>query len=81
MEEEDDSDDNEDMEEAPVRVTQWRVRGPVVAPLLALDPGMWLNMVCVKPPYLADLENERMKKFILRQLFSKCTRQLLRMMQ
>ena len=53
-----------------MRVTHRRVRGPAVAPLLVLDPGMWLNMVCVKPPYLADLENERMKKFILRKVFS-----------
>jgi len=59
-----DLDDNEEMEEAPVRVPQRRVRGPAVAPL-ALDPGMWLNIVNVKPPYLADLEIESMKKFIL----------------
>ena len=35
------------------------------APPLTLDPGMLLNMVNVKPPYLADLEIESMKKFIL----------------
>ena len=62
---EEDSDDNEEMEEALVRVPQRIVRGPVVAPQLALDPGMWLNMVNVKPPYLADLEIESMKKFML----------------
>ena len=49
-------DDNEEMGEAPVRVPQRKVRGLAVASPLALDPGMWLNMVNVKPPYLADLE-------------------------
>ena len=53
---EEDSDDNEEMGEAPVRIPQRRVRGLAVAPPLALDPGMWLNMVNVTPPYLADLE-------------------------
>ena len=52
------------MEEAPVRVPQRRVRGPAVAPPLTLDPGMWLNVANVKPPYLANLEIESMKKFI-----------------
>ena len=61
---EEDSDDNEDMDEAPVPVSQRRVRGPTVVPSLALDPGMWLNMN-VKPQYLADLTIESMKKFIL----------------
>jgi len=36
----------------------------VIAPL-AMDPGLWLNMVYVKPPYLLDLEIESKKKFIL----------------
>ena len=43
------------MEEVPVRVPQRIARGPAVAPQLALDPGMWPNMVDVKPPYLPDL--------------------------
>jgi len=51
------------MEEAPERVPYTRVHGPSVAP--PSDPGMWLNMVNVKPPYLADLEIESMKKFML----------------
>jgi len=53
---EEDSDDNEEMEEVPVRIPRGRARGPAVAPQLALDPGMWLNMVNVKPPDLPDLE-------------------------
>ena len=57
---EEDSDDNEEMEIAPVRVPQRIVRGPAVTPPLALDPRMWLNMVNVKPPYLSDLEIESM---------------------
>ena len=35
---EEDSDDNEEMEEAPVRVPNRIVRGPAVDPPLALDP-------------------------------------------
>ena len=31
-------------------------------PPLATDPGIWLNIVNVKPPYLVDLEVESMKK-------------------
>ena len=61
---EEDSDDNEEKEEAPVRVPQKRVRGPAMSPPLALDPGIRLNMVNLKPPYLADLKIESMKKFI-----------------
>jgi len=80
MENEEDSDNNEEMEETPVRVPQIIVRGPAVAPPLALDPGIWLNMVNVKPPYL---EIESMKKFILeyKRYSQKCPRQLLRNMQ
>ena len=29
----------------------------------AIDSGMWLNMVNVKPPYLFDLEVESTEKF------------------
>ena len=73
---EEDSDDNEEMGEAPYRVL-------AVAPPLALDPGMWLNMVNVKPLYLANLEIESMKKFILdyKRYSQKCPRLLLRNMQ
>ena len=39
--------------------------GPAAAIPLTLDPGMWLNLVTVKPPYLANLEIESTKKFIL----------------
>jgi hypothetical protein len=80
---EEDSDDNEEMEEVPVRVPQRKARGPAVVPQLALDPGMWMNMVNVKPPYLPDLEIESMKKFILeyKRYSQKCPRQLLRNMQ
>jgi len=44
---------------------------------------MWLNMVNVKPLYLADLEIESMKKFILdyKWYSQKCPRQLLRNIQ
>ena len=52
------------MEEVPVRVPQRRVRGPAVVPQLTLDPGMWLNIVNVKSPYLSDLEIY-FEKFIL----------------
>jgi hypothetical protein len=45
---EEDSDDNEEMAEVQVRVPQRMARGPAVAPQLALDPGMWMNMVNVK---------------------------------
>ena len=78
-----DSDDNEEMGEALVRVPQRRVRNPVVAPPLALDPGMRLNMVNVKPPYLADSEIESIKKFALdnKRYSQKCPCQLLRNMQ
>ena len=67
-----DSDDNEEMEEAHVRVPQRRVRGPAVAPTL-----IWLNMVNAKPSYLSDLKIESMKKFwiikrILRNFLVNC---------
>ena len=54
----------------------------MIAPL-AMDPGLWLNMVNVKPPNLLDLEIESMKKFILEydRYSQKCPRQRLRSMQ
>ena len=71
------------MDEACVLVPQRRVHDPVVVSALALDPEMWLNMVDVKPPYLADLEIEMMKKFILdyKRYSQKCPRERLRCMQ
>jgi len=70
---EEDSDDNEEMDEAPARVPQRKLRGLAVAPPLALNPGMWCNMVNMKLPYLADLEIESIKNFILdyNKVFSK----------
>jgi len=41
------------------------VVGPPAEVPAAIDSGMWLNMVNVKPPHLIDLEVESMKKFIL----------------
>jgi hypothetical protein len=54
--------DNQDEEEVPVPAQGQAAAA--VAPMV-MDPGMWLNMVNVKPPQLADLEIESMKKFIL----------------
>ena len=39
---------------------------PRTVPPLAMDPGIWLNLVNVKPPYLVDLEIETMKKLFWR---------------
>ena len=49
----------------------------------AIDPGMCLNMVNVKPPHLSDLDVDSMKKFILdyKRYSQKCPRQLLRKMK
>ena len=60
----DSSSENELLEEV-VRAPHGRARPPAVIAPLAMDPGMWLNMVNVKPSYLVDLEVENMKKFIL----------------
>jgi len=59
-----------------------RARPAVIAPS-AMDPGLRLNKVNVKPPYLLDLEIESMKKFILEYMIysQKCPRQLLSSMQ
>jgi hypothetical protein len=50
---------------------------------IAVALGMWLSMVNIKPPQLADLEIESMKKFILdyKRYAQKCPQQLLRSMQ
>ena len=50
--------------EEVVRVPRGRARPPAVIAPWAMDPGLWLNMVNVKPSYLLDLQNESMKKFI-----------------
>ena len=44
--------------EEVVRVPRGRTQPPRAVLALAMDPGMWLNMVNVKPPYLVDLEVE-----------------------
>ena len=51
--------------------------------VVAIDPGMWLNMVKVKPPYLVNLKVDSMKNFILeyKRYSQKFPRQLLRSMQ
>ena len=77
----------EEREDVPVRIRipAARARGgpPPAAIPAPIDPGMWLSMVNVKPPHLADLEVESMKKFILdyKRYSQKCPRQLLRKMQ
>ena len=78
-----DLDDYEQINEASVHVPQSRLRGPTVAPPLALDSRMWLNMVHVKPPNIADLEIESIQKFILdyKKYAQKYLRQLLRNMK
>ena len=60
----DSSSENELLEEV-VRAPHGRARPPAVIAPLIIDPGLWLNMVNVKPPYLSELEIESMKKFIL----------------
>jgi len=47
------------------RVLRRRAQPPGAVPPLAMDPGMWLNIVNVKPPYLLDLEIDGMTNFIL----------------
>ena len=76
------SSDNELLEEL-VRAPHGRARPPAVIAPLEIDPGLWLNMVNVKTPYLSDLKIESMKKFILeyKKYSQKCPRQLLRSMQ
>ncbi len=68
-----------------IRIPGARARGgpPAAAIPAPIDPGMWLSMVNVKPPHLADLEVESMKKFILdyKRYSQKCPRQLLRKIQ
>ena len=49
-----------------IRVPGARARGgPTSAAILApIDPGMWLSIINVNKPHLADLEVESMKKII-----------------
>ena len=64
----------DEREQVPLRIRIPGARGRVGPPAAevpaaevpaAIDPGMWLNMVNVKPPHLSDLEVESVKKFIL----------------
>jgi len=75
------SSDNEPLEEV-VRASHGRARPLAVIAPLTMDPGLWLNMVNVKPPYLLYLEIESMKKFILeyKRYSQKFPRHLLRSM-
>ena len=50
-----------ELEDIPARVSRARERAQAAALPAAIDPGMWLNMVNVKTPYLADLKLESMK--------------------
>ena len=61
--ESDSSSDNKLLEDV-VRAPHGRARPPAMIAPLAMDPGLWLNMLNVKPPYLLGLEIESMKKFI-----------------
>ena len=45
-------------------------------PPLTLDPGMWLNMVNVKPSYLADLENVKKYTWDYKRVFSEVSTQI-----
>jgi len=71
--EEDPDESNDEGEEilderdtVPVRIRipgeRGRVGPPSAAIPASIDLGMWLNMVTVKTPHLADLEIESMKK-------------------
>ena len=68
-----------------IRIPGARSRGgpPAAEVPAAIDSGMWLNMVNVKPPHLSDLEVESTMKFILeyKRYTQKCPRKLLRKMK
>jgi hypothetical protein len=74
--------DNQVEEVVPVPAQGQAAAVAAVAPMV-MDPGMWLNMFNVKPPQLADIEIESMKKFILehKSYFQKCSEQLCWRMQ
>ena len=48
-------------EDIPARVSGAKERAPSGALSPEIDPGMWLNMVNVNTPYLADLELDSKK--------------------
>ena len=68
----------EERDAVPLSIRKARDRGepPAVAMPAPIDPGIWLNMVNVKPLHLADLDKESMKKFILdyKRYSHKCPR-------
>ena len=75
----------EERDATPIHIfipsTRGRGGSTAVAAVPALIyPGIWLSMVNVKPPHLADLEVESMKKLILDYMrySQKCSRQSLR---
>ena len=73
----------EEREDIHARVSRARGRAPAAAIPAAIDPGMWLNMVKVKTPYLADLELKSMKNYILdyKRYSQRCPQQMLSRMQ
>jgi len=82
-----DEDILERRDEVPLRVRIPGARGRSGPPAdevhAAINSRMWLKMVNVNPPHLADLEGESIKKFILdyKRYSHKCPRQFLRRMQ
>ena len=54
-----------EIEEEVVRVPRERAQLPMAIPSLAMDPGMWLNMVNVKSPYLVDFGNQEYEKNVV----------------
>ena len=74
----------EEREQVPLRIRiPGRVGPPAAEVPAAIDPGMWFNIVNVKPPHLIDLEVESVKSFILdfQRYSQKCPRQLPQKMQ
>ena len=71
----------EEQDQVPLHILIPDARGrggpPAAEVPAAIDPGMWLNMVNVKPPHFSDLEVESMNKFILdhKRYSQKCPRQ------
>ena len=71
---ESDTEDEEIIEEwdaIPLRIRIPGARAPVLFEVdlqqkqfRTINPGMWLSMVNIKLPHLADLEVDNMKKFI-----------------
>jgi len=55
----------EEQEDIPARVPRARGRAPAASLPSAIDPGMCLNMVNIKTPYLSDLEFASINTFIL----------------